>query len=393
MAHMLEPVMDPAAREQRLPNGSVTHARSIEIDADDLRLRGDAARGLRGSYLCMSPGHGTDDAMAHVLTFDDGRVRYRNRRIPRRVGHTVVPHADRLLTLGDWSLPVELTKGFVVEGDWNGNGRIAAMAPHPKLDPVWDELVWFGASADDAQLVWGVIDPRGRVVRPEVVVGAADVARHDFAVTTQHVAFLDGDRIGVAPRDPDEGSVRWFAVEPRSVGHVLNGYSDGPRLVVDYVRAGPGEPRHAAGGPLWRTVVDLVGGSVSDEVLDDRMLEFPRVDPRRIGVPHRYGFGARRAAVGGDGGFDAIVRWDFRTDEMSEHCPGQGVVVGEPQMVPRSENAREGDGWLLVLTGDAAEGHGELQVLDPGDLDAGPVATVALPRPIAVGGHGTWMPA
>ena len=41
---------------------------------------------------------------------------------------------------------------------------------------------------------------------------------------------------------------------------------------------------------LERWHLDGHGGAVKEERLDDRGQEFPRVDERRVGLPHRYGY-------------------------------------------------------------------------------------------------------
>ena len=42
---------------------------------------------------------------------------------------------------------------------------------------------------------------------------------------------------------------------------------------------------------LWRWTVDTAAGVVKEEQLDDTPIEFPRVDERVVGRPHRYGWG------------------------------------------------------------------------------------------------------
>ena len=47
----------------------------------------------------------------------------------------------------------------------------------------------------------------------------------------------------------------------------------------------------AEGSPtLERWHIDGHGGAVKEERLDDRGQEFPRVDERKVGLPHRYGY-------------------------------------------------------------------------------------------------------
>ena len=135
-------------------------------------------------------------------------------------------------------------------------------------------------------------------------------------------------RVGVMPREGDGSDVRWFDVEPCYVYHPLNAYDDGgDRIVLDVVRHPQmfASDRHGPNeGPptLDRWTVDLSGGKVIEERLDDRGQEFPRVDERLTGRRHRFGYapavgtdagdidltGAPRARPGGGPQRGAVVR-------------------------------------------------------------------------------------
>ena len=122
-------------------------------------------------------------------------------------------------------------------------------------------------------------------------------------------------RVGVLPRDGDAGDVRWAEVEPCYVFHPLNAYDlpDG-RIVMDVAR----HPRMFAtdlNGPdegtptLDRWTIDPSAGKVLEERIDDRGQEFPRVDERLVGKPHRYGYCASFEA--GPITHGALVKHDF----------------------------------------------------------------------------------
>ena len=76
-----------------------------------------------------------------------------------------------------------------------------------------------------------------------------------------------------------------------------------------------------------------------------------------------------------------------RTDSLWDDGPRTYVTA--PQFVPRGE--AEDDGWLLAWTHDAAQGCGELVVLDATQLARGPVARLALPAPLPAASHVGWM--
>lgn len=82
---------------------------------------------------------------------------------------------------------------------------------------------------------------------------------HDFAMTADHVVFMDlpivfnmdiamngdmpyrwddsyGARLGVLRRDDPFGEIRWFDIDPCYVFHVSNAYDLGDSLVLQAVR-------------------------------------------------------------------------------------------------------------------------------------------------------------
>jgi len=60
--------------------------------------------------------------------------------------------------------------------------------------------------------------------------------------------------------------------------------------------------------------------------------------------------------------------------------------------VPRPGGVDEDDGWLLVMVYRAATDTSDVVILDARAIDAGPVATVHLPRRVPAGFHGAWVP-
>jgi carotenoid cleavage dioxygenase len=215
-------------------------------------------------------------------------------------------------------------------------------------------------------------------------------------------AWKDGRpaRVGLIPLGGDGSDVRWFEVAPCYVFHPLNAHDDGDKVVLDVVRydrmfdarrLGPDE----AAPLLWRWTLDLATGTVSEEQLGDRPFEFPRVDERLVGRPHRWGYGASVRRGDGDRGNDFggdLVRIDGKTGDQSVISLGDGHAAGEWSMVPRHADAAEDDGWLLSLGFDKTRDRGELLVLSAADPGAGPVARVVLPNRLPVGFHGNWVP-
>src|SRR5262249_31951787 len=127
-----------------------------------------------------------------------------------------------------------------------------------------------------------------------------------------------GARVGVMPRGGGNADLRWLEIPPCFVFHTVNAFEEGDRVVVDVVRYAAVFQRDArflgiAGSPaLHRWTIDLAAGTFQDTVLDDRPLEFPRVDERLTGRPHRYSYGAA-VHPGSEGvDFGGLLKYDGR---------------------------------------------------------------------------------
>jgi carotenoid cleavage dioxygenase len=141
---------------------------------------------------------------------------------------------------------------------------------------------------------------------------------------------------------------------------------------------------------LDRWTIDAGAGKVIEERLDDRGQEFPRVDERLVGKPHRYGY---CAAVDSDPiDHRGLVQHDLERGTATPHDFGPGRAAGEAVFVPRAADAAEDDGWLLSLVYDAATDRSDLVILSAQDFAGEPVATVHLPQRVPFGFHGNWVP-
>jgi len=210
-----------------------------------------------------------------------------------------------------------------------------------------------------------------------------------------------GARVGVMPIDGEPGDVQWFDVGPCYVFHPMNAHDDGDAVVLDVVRHPRMFDRNRLGPDdgtptLWRWRLDLATGRTTEEQLDDRGIEFPRVDERLVGRSHRYGWASSVTLPSGGSGQDLVgdemVRYDVTTGAVDVIGFGAGRTIGEVVFVPSADDAAEDDGWYLTLVHDAATDRSELCILAAQDPAAGPVATVHLPDRVPVGFHGNWVP-
>jgi carotenoid cleavage dioxygenase len=281
-----------------------------------------------------------------------------------------------------------------------------------------------GYSFMDNLLRYHVVSPEGQLVRTEQIELGRSVMVHDMGLTQSYALALDlpvvfdldlimqgygmpyrwdedyQARVGLMPRAGTGADTKWFDIDPCYVFHPLNAYDDGDTVVMDVVRH-PDMFRISTEGPLsgeprlerWR--FDLTSGTWSNEVICERPLEFPRPDPRRETLQHRYGYAAGSGITdfgSSDDESTAALKFDLArgTQETFEFGPGR--KVGELVFVPDSDDAGEDEGWLMGLLHDRSTDRSSLVVLDASDIGGGVVAEVHLPVRVPAGFHGNWIP-
>jgi len=200
-----------------------------------------------------------------------------------------------------------------------------------------------------------------------------------------------GSRLGVLRRDDPFGEVRWFEIDPCYVFHVANAYdgADGKSIVlqaVRYPKLWRDNGGFEASAVLWNWTIDLQNGTVSERQLDDRAVEFPRIDDRLAGSRARYSVSVGDAS---------LVRHDLDTGAAVEHRFGTADAPGGPgefAFVPSPSGAAdESNGWYLGYVYDPVRDGSDLVILDAADFAGDPVARVLLPRRVPYGFHGNWV--
>lgn len=279
---------------------------NAEVDVASLAVTGEIPHGLRGSFIRNGPNpmfppigryHMFDgDGMLHAVTFDDGRVSYRNRWIRSRglqaevnLGRAVYPglgdvmnfpdpalvgragpvknpanthiirHAGTFLALWEGGLPTEVTADLDTIGEYTFDGKLTgAMTAHPRIDPRTGEMFFFAYSVFEPIIRYYVVDRDGQLVHSAEVDVPSPIMMHDFIITDRYTVFLDspivfdianlgkgpmvkwqpeqGTRIGVMPRMGAAEDIRWFEIDPGHVQHFWNGWSDGDRIEMSGTR-------------------------------------------------------------------------------------------------------------------------------------------------------------
>jgi carotenoid cleavage dioxygenase len=176
----------------------------------------------------------------------------------------------------------------------------------------------------------------------------------------------------------------------------------------------PGLALSGVGGTLgvlerWR----IVGDQIERVQVDDRFVEYPRMDAEREALEFRHGYTLETAwaAVpptsgvlpGGPERPDrstapatpvGVLKFDLTRDQTASWNPGPGCTPSEPLFVRAVDGHSDDEGWLLTVVDDANRGGSDLYVLDASSLGRRrPEAVVHLPARLPVRSHGEWVPA
>ena len=415
-----------------------------ELSEFDLPVEGAIPAELNGWYLRNGPNPRqagahwfTGDGMIHGVRLEGGRAKwYRNRWVRTdsfkedfplynpdgtrnlRSSHAnthVINHAGKTLALVESSLPYEITNDLETLGAYDFGGKLVdSMTAHPKICPTTGELHFFGYGNIFApHVTYHRADANGELTVNRPLDVPALTMMHDFALTAEHVIFMDlpivfnldialradgdmpyrwddnyGARLGVLRRDDPFGDVRWFDIDPCYVFHVANAYESDDTIVLQaarYPELWRDSGGFAADAALWSWTIDLRTGRVTERQLDDRAMEFPRIDDRLATLPARY------AVSVGDG---RLLRYDLTTGGAVEHAFGTPESTGRPGeavFVPGSGPADESSGWYIGYVYDPSRDGSDLVILDASDFAADPVARIKMPRRVPYGFHGNWI--
>ena len=312
---------------------------------------------------------------------------------------------------------------------WRADLAGMPFSAHPKVEP--DGTIWnFGVGSSRSLLALYEIAPKGALRRAEVVPVADLPMVHDFAVTARHLVFLmpplvyDSQRkqAGASFLDahvwrPELGmralvidKKDWsrrqlFTLPAGFLFHVGNAWEEehaprGTRIHIDYVRSEDATAVFTTERELMRgrwlprskphltvATLDLGTGRATQDTLP-LDAEFPRIDPRRVGLRHRSVVHATQSEDS-QPGFRAIARTNVETGRSQRFVYGKQAMVEEHVFVPDGR----GPGWILGTVLDVAQKKTVLSCFAADQLAAGPVAQATLPYALPLGLHGSFVPA
>ena len=319
--------------------------------------------------------------------------------------------------------PVELSYELETVGRNNFDGTLPnGFTAHPKVDPSTGEMhalcYSWAELMDHIQYVVVGTDGRVRSTMDVPLPGMSMI--HDMSLTEHYVVIYDlpvtvdlgvalsgvptlpfrwdpgyGARVGLLPRDGSAADIVWCEVGTCYVYHPVNAYEDAAGKVVLDVCRYESMFEHDLHGPfgdglptLDRWTVDPITRKITEERVDDRAHEFPRVRNDRTARRHRFGY---TVGLGTDLEPGPTYKYDYELGTMAVHDHGPGRGSGEASFVADPDGTSEDDGWLISFVRDRAADRSELVILDARDLSVAPLARVILPQRVPHGFHGSWV--
>ena len=431
----------PMDSEITLEDLDVTGTIPPELDGRYLRIGPNPAKPEAKGYHWF-----TGDGMVHGIALRDGKALwYRNRWIRSKTveAETGMKHApgprhggfDTVNTnvLGiagrTWALveagsyPVELSD-TLDEQTYNpfDDTLAGSFTAHPHLDPKTGEHHAICYEAMDPDAVRHVVlSPDGKVTRELSIKVKHGPSIHDCAITDRYALILDlpvtfsmksligghsfpyrwnpehQARVGLLPRAGQAEDIVWVDCPQTYIFHVANAYDTPDGKVVMDACVYDTMFAEATGGPsgkslgLERWMIDPVAKTVERRTIDAAPQEFPRPDERFFGQPYRYAY--TMALPEGEFAISAtrLYKHDLESATREVHEFGDGHYPGEFVFVPRSDNAPEGDGWMVGLVIDLPQETTDLVILDATRFAEPPVASIRIPHRVPPGFHGNWV--
>ena len=395
------------------------------------------------------------DGMIHAITFQHGHVKYKNRWIrtekflaerkarkslfggmrdfgvqdesvkncSRSTSNTnVIWHHNHLLALNEGSLPFDIDRNDIAKGDIYTFNQLLdrTMMAHPKIDPVNGELLFYSYFGPDFR--YFIADKNGKINYQNTLAMPFKCMMHDFAITENFSIFplfpLTWDfqriqrretvfkwephlntRFAIMPRFGNDSDVIWFEDQAALGFHVINAWEEADKIILEMVVMDDipqdviafADDNITYKNYFTRWIFDLSRRKITKERLDKINVEFPRIDERFTGRNNRYAYTNGTINENALNLFDAIIRYDVNDNKKQIHHFGKGSFPLEPIFVPRSVDAKEGDGFLLSYVYREAHNRSDLVILDAQHADDEPLAIVQLPHRIPFGFHGCWV--
>lgn len=394
------------------------------------------------------------DGMIHALYFDKDAIQYKNRYVqtkglqlekrynkaiyggianplpldPKIVGPNddpspfkdgafihIIKHAERYLAMYEGAPAYEITEDLSTIGEWTaGMDKALNAGPHTRLDPETGDLYLINYDLTPPYLVYHRVDSSGVLQESRIIEKPYATMMHDFVMTKNYLVIFDcpilfneqamlsgGNilswrsdlpvRIGLINRKDNNVKPIWLEVPAFFVFHFANAYEENNTIIVDFARhqklqIATGETKDKP-PVMHRMIINLDNFTTADFPLGSMMAEFPVFNLNYNTKPYRYIYAASDLVLDY---FNALIKFDLKTNSQEIHQFAPQYEIGEPVYVPKPNAQSEDDGYIMLYGYDKSRNTSDLIILDAQKITQAPIAKINLPQRVPNGLHGSW---
>ena len=408
------------------------------ISETGLKVTGQIPKDLSGLFIRNGPNPMSSvnekkhhwflgEGMLHGIRLDSGNALwYKNKLVngnDSNANTSVISHAGKMYAIveaGGYPVEIDQDLNSLNSKPFYGD-RNSGFTAHPKIDPDTNEMhaMCYDYANNFDTVDYVVIDQNGSHKKTQSLPFESRSMLHECAITKNYMLVFDlsvvfdlyklgrgyfpfswddnhQSRIGLLDRNGASGAVQWFEIERTYFFHTFNAHED-PNGNVVITAAAYGRlfdtdwngPFTESSPQLTKWELNIKSGQATSTKLDDRAVEFPRINPSLVGKFNQYAY-ALASSNTTEPDFKEIVKYDLKNDTSEVYEYGNGKFGAEPVFVAAEGTQSEDEGYLLSLVYNQETDNSDLIILNAKELNFGPLATVHLPQRVPFGFHGEW---
>ena len=368
------------------------------------------------------------EGMLHGIRLDSGNALwYKNKLVDgndSNANTSVISHGGKIYAIveaGGYPVEIDQDLNSLNTKPFYGN-RNEGFTAHPKIDPDTNEMhaMCYDYANNFDTVNYVVIDQNGSHKKTQSIPFESRSMMHECAITKNYMLVFDlsvvfdfyklgrgyfpfswddnhQSRIGLLSRNGDSNNVQWFDIDRTYFFHTFNAHEDANGNVI-VTAAAYGRlfdtdwngPFTESPPQLTKWELNTKSGQATSTRLDDRSVEFPRINPSLVGKSNQYAY-ALASSNSTEPDFKEIVKYDFKNDTSEVYEYGFGKFGAEPVFVAAEGAKSEDEGYLLSLVYNQETDKSDLIILNAKEPKSGPLATVHLPQRVPHGFHGEWI--
>ena len=354
------------------------------------------------------------EGMLHGIRLDSGNALwYKNKLVDgndSNANTSVISHGGKIYAIveaGGYPVEIDQDLNSLNTKPFYGN-RNEGFTAHPKIDPDTNEMhaMCYDYANNFDTVNYVVIDQNGSHKKTQSIPFESRSMMHECAITKNYMLVFDlsvvfdlyklgrgyfpfswddnhQSRIGLLSRNGDSNEVKWFEIDRTYFFHTFNAHEDANGNVI-VTAAAYGRlfdtdwngPFTESPPQLTKWELNTKSGQATSTRLDDRSVEFPRINPSLVGKSNQYAY-ALASSNSTEPDFKEIVKYDFKNDTSEVYEYGFGKFGAEPVFVAAEGAKSEDEGYLLSLVYNQETDKSDLIILNAKEPKSGPLAPIS----------------